>query len=280
MENSILLQHFNSKLNLFQHFFRKTLETQEMEDIHELRVNIKKLRTICTLIQEASFEKLKKEPCFELFSNLFRVAGMLREAQINLEIIENKQFDFLIPFVQYLKNSQDKYSKQLLETMLVFDQEKLQVLNNDLIRNVQNLSNDLVLKESVNLAIQKTLNVIQLKDTLQAKNNLHQIRIQQKAVHELLGIIVELHPDSTLDKLKNEIKLFNIEIGNWHDYKVLHQALNEFTDKNQDTINVRYFNSLIEGIEKEQELKQTRLFDILNKHMVRQQLNLIQNLLN
>lgn len=279
MENNILLLHLNDKLALFHLYFNKTMESMEMEDIHELRVNIKKLKTIWSLIQEASYGRWKMDACFDLCTNLFRVAGEVREAQINLEIIEHNPSPFLIPFVQHLKDSQKQSSQQLIETMLMFDMEKLKILNNELSKNMQDLSNEIVLKESVAFAIKMTLNVIELKDQFQDEHNLHQLRIQQKAVQELLGIIMKLHTDSALSKLKDQIKLFNEEIGNWHDYRILLQSLNEFLKKSQNTKNGQHVKSFIEGIEKEQEIKQTRLYELLNKHIAPLQLSQIENLL-
>lgn len=279
MENNILLLHLNNKLTSFNRFFNKALESQEMEDIHELRVNIKKLKTIWSLIQEASYGKWKKDACLDLCTRLFRVAGEVREAQINLEIIEQHLSPFLIPFVQHLKDSQKQSSEQLIKTMLVFDLEKLKILNDELSKNLQDLSNEIVLKESVAFAIKMTLNVIELKDQVQDEHNLHQIRIQQKAVHELLGIIIKLQSDSTLNKLKDQIKLFNEEIGNWHDIKVLLQSFNYFLEKNKNTKKDRHIKSFIKRIEKEQEIKQARLYERLNKHITRLQLSQIGNLL-
>lgn len=70
----------NSRLKAF-------VETGEQEELHKFRVQIKKLRAMLRMIEEASADRdLKKD--FKPVKEIFKTAGHIREAHTNLELSE------------------------------------------------------------------------------------------------------------------------------------------------------------------------------------------------
>ena len=96
MRKSRLIQHYNDKQASFHLYFKRTFERQGIEDIHKLRLNIKKLRATLSLMELASHGMLNKKRYFALFSKLFDEAGEVWEAQVSLGMIEKSNAIYLM----------------------------------------------------------------------------------------------------------------------------------------------------------------------------------------
>jgi CHAD domain-containing protein len=62
-----------------------------MEDIHQLRATIKKIKAIWMLIDEITGSRISKQDYTDLISPLFKTAGVVREAQINGMLLQQKR---------------------------------------------------------------------------------------------------------------------------------------------------------------------------------------------
>ena len=145
MSSNSLYKHYKQQLVLFRKHFDNTHERCEMEDIHQLRVSIKKIRTNLTLMSIASEGEFNNKYHFKLLSKLFKNAGKLREIQVNQAILdkldlEEQHIDELYQsaihcYRNHLTQQSQKSIQRLKETLNNFNFIKLKKCNHKLIVN-------------------------------------------------------------------------------------------------------------------------------------------------
>jgi CHAD domain-containing protein len=148
MSSNRLYQHYRKQLALFREHFDNTNERLEVEDIHQLRVSIKKIRTNLTLMNIASEGKFKNKSHFKLLSKLFKNAGKLREIQVNQAILDklnleeqhsNELHQSAIHYYRNnLKQQSQKSIHQLKKTLNNFNFQKLKKHNHKLKKVLHN----------------------------------------------------------------------------------------------------------------------------------------------
>lgn len=279
MRKSRLIQHYNDKQASFHVYFKRILESQEIEDIHQLRLNIKKLRVTWSLMDMASQGMLNKKGYFSLISKLFDEAGEVRDAQMSLSKIGKSKAMYLVPYAEYLREAQRCANGKLLTGMQAFDFKTLEMLNNKLLQEMKGLSDEIALRKSATFFLKETSKVRELKDHLPDNRKLHKIRIHLKAIREILTIMIELNDTEGLDELQNNIKSLEQQIGKWHDYIMLRTSLKNFVDQNLNKKGVRYITNLIGRIEYQQEVRQQNIYRLINTFITQQQLKQIENFL-
>ena len=279
MRKSRLIQHYKEKQASFQLYFKRTFERQEIEDIHQLRLTIKKLRASWSLMDLLSRGKINKKRYFTLFSKLFDEAGEVREAQVSLSMIQKSNAIYLVPFAEYLSQTQSRSNTKLLTTMRTFDFEKFEILNTSLRQEISEVPAETALSISAAFVLKKIGKISQLKNHLPNTGKLHKIRIHLKAVIEILRIMDELSATIKLGRLQINFKTIDRQIGIWHDNIILLDSLNYFTDHIQVKKNVRHLMGLIGRIENQQEIRQGNIYGLIDKYITQEPLKKVENLL-
>lgn len=225
MAKNKLVQHFNDLHSDFLKFYKKTSKDQGVEDIHQLRVAIKKIRALLSLIELAGNGEFQKKEHFDLFKNLFRKAGKVREIQVNLSLIKKIDQRKSKLYVEYLIELQNHSMEELMNELLVFDLKKLKSLNAQMLSKANEISPEHLTEKSTPFISSKFQKIKKLRDKIKKDQKLHKIRIHLKAVVEL----VEYLPYNKENKsLKKEIKRLNQLIGDWHDNIVLLNTINQY----------------------------------------------------
>lgn len=272
------MQYYDKQLAAFRRHMRNALKNGTMENIHKLRVSIKKLRTLWSLIEVASDGKWKSRPCLELFEDLFQVAGQLRETQVNLRLLEPWQAACLESFTGYLQKTRKRAGKKLHKGIHGFDRKKFGALNKQLRRKMRALSDEAVFEASVALAVKGTKKVLALAGQLPDSGKLHKIRIRQKAVQEILAVLKHMNADLAMEAIQNPIRSQNARIGNWHDTVVLLDALKRFEEKGADKTSRRQLKALGDRVQEHMGVQLGEVYELLHKDAIAQQLVQLENL--
>lgn len=259
MKKTLFIQYYESLLDTFTKYLHKVAEDAQTEDIHQLRVSIKKLRAIWTLTELVSDRKWKKKKHFALFNKLFSTAGKLREAQINQELIRNYS-SRLEDYKLQLGMIEFKQLKKLKKRIKQFDQARLEDLNRTLIKKINTISDDYVLTIAKQHVSAFKLNTTGLEEDSDNNDQLHDIRIALKAIQEILFIIKKLGNSKDSEKKLKKIKVLNEAIGTWHDYDVLIDSLQKYHEENSEEV-----SSLIEQISTEQVARSMKLIRSIRK---------------
>lgn len=278
MQQSKFYHYYNKQLAALRRHMRNTLKNGTMEDIHKLRVSIKRLRTLWSLMEVASGGKWKSKPCLGLFESLFQAAGQLRETQVNLRLLEPCQGAYLGPYTAYLQKTRKRAGKKLHKGIQAFDRKKFDALNKQLRRKVRALSDETVFEASVALAVKKTKKVLALAYPLPDSGKLHKIRIRQKAVQEILAVLKKLNADLALEEIQNPIRSQNVRIGNWHDTRVLLDSMKSLRGKGADQTGRKQLKALMERLEQHLEVQEKEVYELLHKDALAQQLVQLENL--
>lgn len=273
MGKSQFVQHFDKRVASFYYYFDKIKENQEIEDIHQLRVSIKKLRVMWSLVQTLSNGVWSQKAQEKLISESFQVAGKIREVQVNLNLTGQFHKKILSAYIQYLKGLEEKYRVELLRSLQEFDIKFFKHLNLELQRQMNEVSDKIVTQESTALILN---NAAKIQSASKCK--LHTVRKQLKVIQELMGIIRKLNNNGLLE-LHNQIKSFNLFLGEWHDYRIFLDSLDEFlTIKNTDAY-IQQIKNLIQYVEYMQKARQRILCKQLKTDIFQLQLSQIENLL-
>ena len=278
MKKSKFTQYYDQQLASLRRHFRNTLKNGTKEDVHKLRVSLKKLNTLWSLLEVASGGHWKSKPCLDLWKPVFKAAGELRETQVNQHLLASFPGDSPGALPDQLKNDQKRLGKRLIRSMQAFDRKKFDSINRQLRRSMRGLPDETVLQALVASAVKNSKKVQALLEQVPDSRNLHKIRIRQKAVQEILAVLMKLYPDDSIASLHHQIKALNARIGSWHDSSVLLETLGRFKQREPGKKNMRPLNSLIQSLGHQQEAEQKELFRLLDKEVIGQQLLQLENL--
>lgn len=207
-----------------------------MEDIHQLRVNMKKLRAFYRFLEFATNKSFRYKEPNKLFKNIFRLAGKIRERQINLELLKNYELSAK-GYLQYEIFSQlnDKKEKEKLD-------KGLDALNKTELEKIKQNFQDFFMNKDLHDKIKPSLNFIglqieKIKNILSKHEELdkiHRIRIHLKTIKPLLFILSGI-PESPFEEAHYlSLKTTESAIGAWHDRIVLVSSLNQSLSDNPD----------------------------------------------
>lgn len=204
MESYLMTQQIGALLYKALKCLRKFEKYQKPENIHQLRVNIKKLRSIFSFLRKTgSNVHFPKKICRKLFQN----AGNLRQMHLNQELIE--QYPELSSLAEYVEIKD--LEAEFIRKMPKYNQSIVQVMG--------------FLRLKFKLPKKKKIKKYFLKELLKAYGHLeqssndralHHFRMQIKKlmhIYEFLPLnIQKVLPLNVvyIDELQNQI-------GIWHD---------------------------------------------------------------
>ncbi len=228
-----------------------------------------------TVIENASQQKFDKKSHFKLLSPLFKKAGVVREAQVNLNLVSKHNASYLIPYIAYLVRTQQVATEDLIKETEVFNKSKLTRLNESLYSEVKGLSDLTIEREAANYILNKLRKVSILKE-IKNDSKLHKIRIHLRPAGEILKLAVKLKASAEMDELKYAIKTLNKLIGKWHDYKVLIDSLKLFIEQNPQEKCIDRLNNLIPRIGLRNEATQQDIYGLLHVYAVARNVELLE----
>lgn len=205
MKKDVLNKYISKHLSMLEHYLHTYVETGKAGPLHELRVEIKKIKAILGFAQNIY---LKKYSCYKL-KHLFDKAGKIREIQINCELIQ----DLPIPSSQAITRLKKKESilrNQFLEAVPRYE------------NNIQSFRQQLILPEYLP-DVQKIKDCFHQKEkmarnllAMQEREQLHSYRTKIKKimyVYESLPKKMRKQVNLDIAKINKQQK----KLGNWHD---------------------------------------------------------------
>ncbi len=232
-----ILKYFQNQKNQFDLNFEPAFSIANEKAIHDMRVSIKRLRLIYRFLDFVSDKQFCTKKKSKLLVNVFKSAGPLRDAQIQLSILEELKEDLKSNY----PNLNEFLNIKLKEGIKKF-REKGVTFNVNEIDQLFNFS-EAVLKIIIDFpdlqqAFENYKNNRQQKiQTLlkSAKNKIdfHQIRKRIKDLTYLAEI-----QQIQIEKPNNEVihlKQLGKKLGDWHDLEVFLNELNSIKSKQKKT---------------------------------------------
>ena len=269
-QHKSLTQYYNELLSsLFSYLANPNL-TREEEDIHQLRLSIKRLRVFWSLIESISKDKWKKDEHFHVVKSLFDAAGIIREAQINTGYVTGLNDEKITGYIRFLNDEIQQAEKDLSTEVRNFDRNKLEELNKDLSMTINELTTNEINSRSGLLIQQRLRKALKHRKHLDSDHKLHKIRIQLKSMYETLIILNKVNPESEAERIDatSELKSLNDHLGSWHDLSVLVESFKEFRKKLIDRDDRKNFKVQILKFEQDQKREKKKCLKKLD-HLIK-----------
>ena len=239
MTESALYKRFNKYEAAFCKHYNKTSQKIKVERIHKLRVDVKRIRAIFKLLEFTSSEQCDIKVQLNTLSQLFDVAGHLREVQVNILQVNHSEDSEITLYEQHLEKKESKAVKKLKKQLKHFDLNQFLARNKRIKISIEKIGEQTVFDKSEEFIASKTREIKKLQSDLTNHKRLHKIRIHLKAMGAIAQLLNDLQPKSTYKKLSDSIKALGLMIGDWHDKQVLISSLKKYAVKSgggDDTI--------------------------------------------
>ena len=245
MPESVILKHYAKRITTFNKYYKKTVKNKRESDIHDLRLSIKKLRATWSLMDVVTRGLLNKQVHNELFRKLFKSAGRVREAQVNIMAVDKLNLKYLTAYREYQLGLQKKAEKKMQSVLKSFNHDCFKILDRHWRQSVRKIPEALIFEHSWMFINRELDKVRQLVKGLPHSDNLHEIRIILKAVHEVISILSKLGENANINSLGKKIKNINEEIGQWHDTLVLLESLEKYSERKMKSKEKKFLLSFI-----------------------------------
>lgn len=228
--------------NMQQHFFLFCHE-QDPTALHQMRVMIKRIHSLVKLYTFTFPEKSKLKMIFKPVRNIFKNAGIIREAQIhllNLEKIGIKDEQVEIRLNEIIRIETEKFLKQQKKYSKILD-HKLAEFQKEL---------SPITKKQFRLFVNANLGYA--LTNLQRKKHFSQLHESRKSLKSIMHLSELFIPENQGKKILNMEYLTQLteKIGNWHDlYKTdvwLEENINSPLSKEPLIISIKESMHLID----------------------------------
>ncbi len=224
-----------NQFHIIESILQEKKQDFKVDNIHELRVELKKLNLLLSIIKDSD-KRLKYKKQLNHLKQLFKQAGKIRELQLVIQQLNFWKDKYSISTLISIKNIELKQAKLAFIKMNKvsihyknIEQEVISKLEESKNRNefLQKI------KSKINNAFKKMkashLNKIK-KD--QAKEvELHGLRINAKKLVNYFKFFNEVENENQTDKLVE----LNNQLGEWHDLVVMKYHVLEYIQNNPKT---------------------------------------------
>ncbi len=231
MVDNHVLNYFTEREKEFLRRLGNLKTNLEVEDVHQLRVEIKKIRSVLQLLDHIPGSTSDPGAYRKILRQLFRPAGRLREAQINLDLAEQQRGFSLPEYRKYLQVRINEQAGKLRSALNRFDKNRFLEFNGK-IKNRTGSFDARSVQNYIEQYMQKQLFLVkQSGRAMQQKKQIHKTRKYLKALGYILNMAMEWDHDQETDSVYILIKNTETLIGNWHDLEMLNSSLKKFGKK-------------------------------------------------
>ncbi|MES2284117.1 MAG: CHAD domain-containing protein [Bacteroidota bacterium] len=217
---SELKKTFKKRTETIDSLLNKPVWGFTLEDFHQLRTEIKKIKAQFKLVDFCS-KKLEWKKQFKSYRSIFKQAGKVRE--LHVEAASLKKYVVYKGLKKYIQN---------LKKVRLEEKRKFFLMINATFRNSLKKANKEVLSLIEKIEKKDTKSYLN-KKRKQIKNLISGKQMKIENAHELRKLIKEFYYNiKSLNfpkqiKLLKETEAFQNVLGKWHDYQVIKEHLNE-----------------------------------------------------
>ncbi|MGP8214511.1 MAG: CHAD domain-containing protein [Bacteroidia bacterium] len=228
-----LSKYYKKELTLFSKHLDSAKALPDEKNIHQLRVDIKRLRAIFRLLEMLFPKKFNAGKHSAVLKPVFKSAGEFREIQVNLAYLSQYKLPLHADklYKQFLRKTERKILKKFKKTVGDFDMAGSDKAKNE-IKKLCNATRGEKIRENCLLFIQKE--AVRIENLSMAGDNpviIHKIRMHLKSLDAIVSLFYKMNPDKKLNELLSHIKQSGEMIGTWHDKIMLVKSLEIFLIK-------------------------------------------------
>jgi CHAD domain-containing protein len=235
MAQQCLLNYYTTRCQQLQKHFAQAAIYFDVESIHDLRVEIKRLRAFFQLIEWVTPEfKAKKN--LRTFRKLFKSAADLRDIHVQQLLTRTWSQAFGVFLSEYYNTLKSKEFPARAEFAAFASHCGLQ---QEIEKNEKRLKHALAPLTDAQISIKIYDRITYLlqhilsygKDGHEDKN-LHNVRILTKETRYITEIASHCFPDPTYDEaFIQQLKGIHQTLGDWHDIQVAYSHLEDFEEE-------------------------------------------------
>ena len=226
-EASVIAAYFQKQVNTIERILSKPHRKICKEDIHKLRIAVKKIKAISILILFCQSD-FRISKFMKPFNMIFKVAGKMRELQLEISRLKKMEPGLLKGYLHHLKTRLKK-QEHLFYTL---SNKRLRRKLKKRSKKISRLFDD-VSKTSINRFLQEKRN--EISQLLISEN------LKEKQAHELRKRLKEFYYTLFVfginDKRFAKIDDFQQLLGQWHNDVVLKDGLQKALDKKDEPDN-------------------------------------------
>lgn len=230
---------FEKYLSKFEKELFRTVNTEDEEAIHDLRVSIKKIRALFLFLEESGFANIKKDhPYLKKVKGIFQKAGKLREIHIHRNLYhhyrERVGEDF--PDLQkHLDQQEEQARKAYHEAMPGIDMRRFYRQAEALQKEIDGISGSKLNKKLFTFVLTRVNACYGFMYEPNYEQHLHQIRKYLKHIRFIIGQKVgDLHRLFQDELTFDDTKKVEDMLGEWHDRDEFRKLLEELQQNYQE----------------------------------------------
>lgn len=242
-----LIEFFRENESHLIRHIKGASEIQSEENIHEIRVAIKKIRAFYKIIYRLTDNKFSEESKNKIFKKLFKNTGKLRDMQIKLNILENVPSSAKLTFFRdSLKKDEESIRHKIKNSLDKFNITEFVEMASNIESELPSFEKRKVKSELVKFILNSTLLIRKYIHSKHSNEKIHNIRKLLKEVHSASEILYMLNPVQHLKKFLKLIKDIEVKLGKWHDNIILLDSIYEYENtekgkKNSELVKLETF---------------------------------------
>lgn len=269
-----LLDFFTNQCSLFLLNFNLAQKKSDADAVHDMRVAFKRIRAVYLLMERLLPEDFNMEEAEGVLRELFRLSGRMRDAQVQLCLLEVHETNLSTTFGEYkafLMKTEKKSVKKFHEYLHKSDAESDLKNKQQQTSHLISTAGDNQIRQQIILFVNELMYTAHNMHTDQDKDeNLHEIRRKLKQCHYLLSVFDP--NDAGLPEINTRIKRLdkaNDLLGAWHDHLVAMEMLDRFLDKakNKELPGMNRYTLLRENLADERHLLHVKILKYLGEKL-------------
>jgi CHAD domain-containing protein len=242
--NLAIYTFLETQLQLFKGHFLITQASMDEEAIHQMRVAIKRIRTIQKLKKHIHFPTIIDSEQYKTIKSIFAHSGNLRDLQIQQNLLSSysKTLKFGFPELSNHLNTREKeLTEKLNQTISETDFSKfLEIPEPE--ESMEEISDKSNLEtESLDFLHKKINNIHKLIFTLDKDVYVHDLRKQVKQLFFILQFLKNQFPESVVNNYDlKTLKVVGEKIGDWNDRDVFKVMLEHFIEEQDENFLMKH----------------------------------------
>jgi len=232
-----LLVYFRKYEQHLEHYLALCIEQTDPENVHQLRVSIKRMRAVLQFTgQVVGHEDIVAKKQLKSLRKLFKVAGGIRDVQVQLKLIPEYESAMNLRFQQYLAYL-EKLERHAVKNFYSFVEDAKPIHKLDSGHELIEKSLALLTDKEIRIGAEQLLasrcmNIRQMLAERPDDKKLHEMRTVIKQMHYIMSIMRKSAPDM-VEAPVSLASLTEAEdlLGKWHDMVVGTGFLKNFGEK-------------------------------------------------
>jgi len=232
-----LYQFYRKRTSSFLAGIYKSTITGEPEDIHRLRVDVKKIYALYSLFELMKPEVFKRKVKYKLFVDLFKLSGRIREIQVHLIFLAKPKFKKtnFSSFTIFLKEQENQATRDFLLAIKNFNDKELKSTEKEIRKICMDIPVNKLSRKSEEFIKRRAIKIKILLTEDPGTENVHKIRKHLKAMSTVSSLVSTINPDEKLALIITGLNKTEMMIGEWHDKIVLSEVIDLYLKNHEET---------------------------------------------